>query len=76
MDAARDDGVSEVSQKQKDKYHTITYMWNPKYGTTEPIYTTETDSQTRRADLWLPRGRRGGCGMYREFGVVDANYYI
>ena len=39
--------VSEVSQKEKDKYHMIiTYMWNLKYGTNEPIYKTETDSQT------------------------------
>ena len=40
-------------------------MWNLKYGTDEPIYRTETDSQTWRADLWLPRGR----GMDGEFGV-------
>ena len=68
MDAARDDGISEVSQKQKDKYHMITYMWNPKYGTTDPIYTTETDSQTWRADLWLPRGRREGVGCTGSLG--------
>ena len=40
--------LSEVSQK--DKHHIITYMWNLKYGTDEPIYRTETDSQTWRAD--------------------------
>ena len=34
--------LSEVSQKEKDKYHDITYMWNLKYGTNEPVY--ETDS--------------------------------
>ena len=35
--------VSEVSQKEKDKYHVdITYMWNLKYDTNEFIY--ETDS--------------------------------
>ena len=38
--------LSEVSQKEKDKYHTITYMWNIKYGTNELIYKMETDSQT------------------------------
>ena len=32
-------------------------MWNLKYGTSEPMYKTETDSQTQRIDLWLPRGR-------------------
>ena len=36
--------LSEGSQKQKDKYH-ITYTWNLKYDTKEPIYETETDSQ-------------------------------
>ena len=31
-------------------------MQNLKYGTNEPIYRTETDTQTWRIDL-LPRGR-------------------
>ena len=38
--------VSEVSQIEKDKYHMISHMWNLKFGTNEPIYETETDSQT------------------------------
>ena len=38
--------LSEVSQKEKDKYHMISHMWNLKYGTNEPIYKPETDSQT------------------------------
>ena len=33
----------------------ITYLWNLKYGTDEPIYRTETKSWTQRRDLWLPR---------------------
>ena len=37
--------LSEVSQKEKDKYH-ITYTWNLKYGTNKPSYKTETDPQT------------------------------
>ena len=28
---------SEISQKQKDKYH-ITYIWNLMYGTNEPFH--------------------------------------
>jgi len=41
-----------------------------KCGTNEPIYRTETDSQTRRTDLWVPRGRGEGVGwMDGEFGV-------
>ena len=40
--------ISEVGQKEKDKYHVITYMWNlkKKNDTNELIYKTEPDSQT------------------------------
>jgi len=38
-----------------------------KYETSEPIYKTETDSQTERTDLRLPRW--GGGGVDWEFGV-------
>ena len=40
----------------RDRYH-ITYMWNLKHGTDEPIYGREAESQTWTADLWLPSGR-------------------
>ena len=33
----------------------ISLIWNLKYDTNEHIYETETDSQTWRTDLWLPR---------------------
>ena len=46
----------------------ITYMWNLKYDTNEPIYETEIDSQTQRTDLWLPR--EGGWGR-DGLGVGD-----
>ena len=39
-------------------------MWNLKYDTNELFYETETDSQTWRTDLWLPRR-----GMGWEFKV-------
>ena len=57
--------LSEVSQKAKDKYHTIiTYMWNLKYGTNEPIYKTETDRH---------RGQTYGCqgGGEREWDRLE-----
>ena len=38
--------VSEVSQRERQIPYDITYMWNLKYGTKEPIYKTETDSTT------------------------------
>ena len=40
------------------------------------IYKTETDSQTWRADLRLPRGREKGEGWTGIWGLVDAKYYI
>jgi len=49
--------LSKASQKEKDKYqYDIANTWNLKYDTNEHIYETETDPQTKRADLWLPRG--------------------
>ena len=64
--------LSEVSQKEKDKYH-IPLMWNLKQGTSEPIYKTETDSQ--RTVLWLPPPLEE-VGWMGSLGLVDANYYI
>ena len=37
--------LGEVSQR-KAKSYDITYVWNLKYDKNEPIYETETDSQT------------------------------
>ena len=50
--------LSEVSQKEKDKYH---MMWNLQLDTNELIYKTETDSQ--KTNLWLPKGKGGGGGI-------------
>ena len=36
--------LSEVNQKDKDKYHMISLMGNLKYGTNKPICKIETDS--------------------------------
>ena len=51
-------------------------MWHLKYGPNEPIYKTETDSQTLITDLWLPRRRGEGVGWTEIWGLVDANYDI
>ena len=34
------------SERERQIPYDITYMWNLKYDTNEPIYKTETDSQT------------------------------
>ena len=59
--------ISEASQKEIP--YDITYMWNLKYDINELIYETETDSQTQRTNLWLPRKSAGRGGMNWEFGV-------
>ena len=40
-------------------------MWN----TRELIYKTETDSQTSKANLWLPKCKGEGRGMDWGFGL-------
>ena len=48
--------LSEISQEERQILSRITYMWNLKYGTDEPIYETETELWTKRRGWWLPRG--------------------
>ena len=38
--------LSEVNKRERQIPYAITYMWNPKYDTNEPIYETKTESQT------------------------------
>ena len=60
--------LSEVKSEREGQIpYDSTYVWNLKYGTDEPIYQRETDSQTWRADVWLPRGRERRRDW--EFGV-------
>ena len=73
MDATRDSHTQ--SEREGQIPYGITYMWNLKYDTNEPIDRTETDSRAYRTDLWLTRGRgreRDGLGL----GLVDANCSI
>ena len=61
--------LSEVSQKEKDKYHMISLIWNLIYDPNEPIYRKETNSQTWRTDLWLPGGgerKWDGLGVWGQ----------
>ena len=60
------DCQTKWSKSDKDRYQKkkkrqipcdITYMWNLKCDTNELIYETETDSQTKKTDLWFPRER-------------------
>ena len=47
MDATTDDHAKgSKSERERQIPYDITCVWNLKYGTDEPIYKTETDSQT------------------------------
>ena len=55
-----------ASQKEKDKYHMLSHIWNLIYSTNEPFHRKE--NHDFRIDLFLPRGRGrewdglGACG--------------
>ena len=64
------------SERERQIPYNIIYMWNLNYGTNEPIYKTETDSQSWRTDLWLPRGEGVRVGWTGSLGLVDEDHYI
>ena len=64
MDVPRVVILSEVNQRQISY---ITYVWNLKYDTNEPMYKIETHSQTLKTSLWLPKGK----GEEDTLGVWD-----
>ena len=56
---------SEVSQKDKNKYHILTHTCEiQKSGTGQSICKGETDTQTWRANVWT----LGGEGGWDELG--------
>ena len=62
---------SEVSQKEKDKYHLLTHIYGiQKNGTEEFTYRAAIEKQTQRTDLW--REERGG----EIYGERNMEIYI
>ena len=67
MDATRDDHTKwSKSERERQIPYDITYMWNLKYGTNEPIYETETDSTDIENTLVITKGEgeRDGRGVW------------
>ena len=69
---------SEVkSDREIQISYDITYMWNLKYDTNEPIYETETESGHREQTGGCQRGgswgRVDGGG---RLGLEDVSFYI
>ena len=71
MDATRDSHTKwSKSDREGQIPYDITYVWNLKYGTNDPIYKTEIDH----------RHGEQTCGCQGEqidwkFGLADVNYY-
>ena len=61
------------SQRERQISCNSTCTRNLKNNTSELIHKTETDSQTQKTNLWLPKGKEGEKGINQEFGI---NIYI
>ena len=65
--------LSEVSQKEKDKYHMIPLISGIYYmAQINPF--TKRKSWIWRTDLWLPREE--GEGWTGNLGLIDVNYCL
>ena len=67
MDATGD-YHTKWSKSEWEKQIYIIYMWNLKYGTNEPIYRTEIESQTWRTNCGCQGGEGRVCDGLRFGG--------
>lgn len=51
------------SERERQTPCDVTYKWNIKYGTNEPIDRTETDSERHGEQARGHQGGKGGSGM-------------
>ena len=69
--------LSDLSQTEKDKYHTRSLRGGLLiYATKKCIYKKETDSQTLKTNIWLPKGRVVGKGWVGGLGLAKAHFCI
>ena len=57
-------------QKEKDKYHMLSHMWDLKYGTKELNYSIETDWHRKQAYCYKREKR---LGREKSVKLVDKN---
>ena len=63
--------LSEVSQKEKDKYHDTTYRWNLKIDTNELIYKKETGTFLVVQWLRIRAPTTGGAALIPRVGRTN-----
>ena len=57
------------SERERQIPYNITYMWNLKYSTNEPIYETDTEARLVVARLVVAMGEVGEGQKAWEFGI-------
>ena len=67
--------LSEISQKEKDKYYTISRTWNLKYDTNQCMKQKQTH-RYREQTCGYQGGEGVGEGRNGSLGLAEANYYI
>ena len=67
---------SEVSQKEKNKYHILTYICGiQKHGTDKPSSRARIQMQTQGTDVWT-QWRKGMEGQIGRLGLTHEHYHL
>ena len=74
MDATRD-CHTKWRKSEKDKYH-ISLIYGIQNVTQMNLSAKEKETQTKKTNLGLPRGRKSGGGTCWEFGISRCKLYI
>ena len=67
--------LSEVSQKERDKYHMISLISGIKY-MEQMNFSTEKKLIDLEKRLVVAKGEGKGVGLIESLGLIDANYYL
>ena len=66
--------LNEVCQKEKDKYHMMSHIWNLIYGAMN--LSTEKKLMGLENKLVVAKGEGEGAGWTGNLGLIDANYCL
>ena len=75
MVAPGDYHTKPMSERERRIQYDTPSMWTLKYDTNELIYKTKRDSQTKKTNLWLSKGKGQGRDT-RSLSVADTNCSI